>query len=85
MRAGSPGPGAPRAHEVPGAQSAAPQSGFPVAGYALELECYDLKAMQGSKKPSPIWRCTVHQRADAANLATALPDMIRLALGVKGK
>lgn len=87
MPAVSPGPAPVRAPSVsPGLQSAAPSStNFPIAGYALEMECYDLKTLKEGKKPSPIWRCTVHQRADAPSLSVALPGMLRIALGGKTK
>ena len=52
-----------------------------IAGYALELECYDLKPAKAGKEPKVIWRCTVQQRADQASLSAALPGMLRVAFG----
>lgn len=56
-----------------------------IAGYALEMECYDLKPVKTGKQPKVVWRCTVQQRADKPSLAAALPGMLRAALGAKGK
>lgn len=87
MPAVSPGPAPTRTPSTPsGLQSSTPSStSFQIAGYALEMECYDLKTLKAGKKSTPIWRCTVHQRADAPTLLAALPGMIRIALGGKTK
>lgn len=56
---------------------------YAIAGYALELECYDLRPVKAGKKAKVVWACTVQQRADKPSLSAALPDMLRVALGLK--
>ena len=56
-----------------------------IAGYALEMECYDLTPAKAGKKPTVVWRCTVQQRADKRSLVLALPEMVRTAFSAKAK
>ena len=51
-----------------------------VTGFALELECYDLRNLPASGRPTPIWTATVQRRADQAGLPAALPGMLKKAL-----
>ena len=51
-----------------------------VTGFALEMECYDLRNLPASGRPTPIWTATVQRRADQAGLPAALPGMLQKAL-----
>ncbi len=54
-----------------------------VTGFALEMECYDLRKISGRERPAPIWRAVVQRRADQAGLPAALPGMLEKALDEK--
>ncbi len=87
MSAVTPGPArkeAPQSRRGP--QSALPGKGKAyITGYVLEMECYDLGPAKEGKPPRQIWSSVVQQRADAPDLAAALPGMIKAALGAKAK
>ncbi len=53
------------------------------AGYALEMECYDLAPAKTGGVPKRVWRVVVHQQAQNPDMGEALAGMIARAMDVK--
>lgn len=94
MPAVSPGPAPSRPPQSPSTSTKKSSGGTKtlfkgkrpaIAGYALEMECYDLKPAKAGKQPKIVWRCTVQQRADKKTLSAALPGLLRVAFGAQAK